>query len=48
VSGSPADICSVTASNPAAGASTGEDQTVTLTVRNGGVVDGVDPGALCP
>lgn len=48
VSGSPADICSVTASTPTAGATTGEDQDVTLTVRNGGVVDGVDPGALCP
>ncbi|TXN28386.1 transglycosylase domain-containing protein [Lacisediminihabitans profunda] len=48
VSSAPADLCKVLATNPAAGAKTGTDASVVLTVGNGGSVNGSDPGPLCP
>jgi membrane peptidoglycan carboxypeptidase len=48
VAGSPGDICTVTASTPAANASTAKDASITLSVSNGGPTGGTDPGTLCP
>ena len=48
VAGSPADICKVTASDPAPDAATAKDASITLSVSNGGPTGGTDPGAVCP
>jgi membrane peptidoglycan carboxypeptidase len=48
LSSSPADVCKVLSTNPAAGAQTGTDASVVLSVGNGGKVNGVDPGPVCP
>ena len=48
VSSDPSDLCKVLATNPAAGTQTGTDASVVLTVGNGGKVNGVDPGPVCP
>lgn len=48
VAGSPADVCAVTASDPAASSATAKDASITLSVSNGGPNAGTDPGGLCP
>ncbi len=44
VAGSPATVCTVTASNPAAVSAASTDAPVTLTVSDGGAASGTDPG----
>lgn len=47
VAGNRSDICKVSASAPSANSQTGTDSAVSLTVSNGTVLGGADPGALC-
>jgi beta-lactam-binding protein with PASTA domain len=48
VASSNKNMCTVTSSNPAAGSSANLDAAITLTVGDGALTDGVDPGPACP